>query len=160
MCGAAFEVGGGRERCGGCTGERARPGALVDGVTPYEHDVNAQLFVQHFERGASGEMVADALGVTRERVRQIEATALRNFVRNARRLRIDLGALAARLGVTDDDIERTHELIRADRERVQATKREQGYTATRSPLRLLRGKKAKPFKLTRADVGTGEERTG
>ena len=49
---------------------------LVDRVTPYEEDVAAQLFVAAFPGGATLEAVALAMGISRERVRQIEERAL------------------------------------------------------------------------------------
>lgn len=47
----------------------------MDRITPYERDVAAQLFVAAFPMGATLEMVGDAMGVSRERVRQLESVA-------------------------------------------------------------------------------------
>ena len=52
---------------------------LVDKETPYERDVACQLFVQTFGSSATLDMIAEALGISRERVRQIELEALRKL---------------------------------------------------------------------------------
>jgi hypothetical protein len=54
---------------------------LVDRTTPYAEDVAAQLFVATFPgpEGATLEAVAIAMGISRERVRQIEEKALRKL---------------------------------------------------------------------------------
>jgi hypothetical protein len=58
-----------------------RDDVLVDRTTPYEQDVAAQLFVATFPgpEGATLEVVALAMGISRERVRQIEEKALRKL---------------------------------------------------------------------------------
>ncbi|MBZ0116592.1 MAG: hypothetical protein K8H88_06350 [Sandaracinaceae bacterium] len=52
--------------------------------TPYGEDRAAQAFVAEHPDGATLEQVGLALGVTRERVRQIELDALRHFRQRAR----------------------------------------------------------------------------
>ena len=52
---------------------------IVDRDTPYEQDVACQLFVATFAQGATLDSIADAIGVSRERVRQIETEALRKL---------------------------------------------------------------------------------
>jgi DNA-directed RNA polymerase sigma subunit (sigma70/sigma32) len=55
----------------------ARAGdVLVDRTTPYEQDVAARLFVRHFSEGAPLEAIGEAMGISRERVRQIVDEAL------------------------------------------------------------------------------------
>jgi len=49
-------------------------------------------FVDAHPCGANLSEVGDALGVCRERIRQIEVQALRNFARAARRMGLDLAA--------------------------------------------------------------------
>ena len=69
-----------------------------DGV-PYEHDLRCQRFVRDHPGGATLEEVGAELGVTRERVRQIEGKALRRLHKTAQRIAPDLemiiGALLA-----------------------------------------------------------------
>lgn len=59
--------------------------ALVSSFTRYEDDVAARLFVAHFTDGATLEQVGDAFGITRERVRQLEAKALDRARKRAER---------------------------------------------------------------------------
>lgn len=57
-----------------------RPGgALIDKDTPYEEDVACQLFVATFRGGATLDAIAMALGVSRERVRQIQNEAVKKL---------------------------------------------------------------------------------
>jgi transcriptional regulator with XRE-family HTH domain len=63
---------------------------LVDGTTRYADDVAAQLFVLAHPGGAAHESVAEALGVTRQRVAQIEEVALRKL-----RLRMQIAGISA-----------------------------------------------------------------
>lgn len=49
---------------------------LVDKDTPYRRDVACQLFVATFRGGATLDAIAEAIGVSRERVRQIEGEAI------------------------------------------------------------------------------------
>lgn len=51
----------------------------------YEDDIEAQLFVSAFPQGATLEMVGEWLGVSRERVRQMEGEALVSLARELRR---------------------------------------------------------------------------
>lgn len=62
---------------------------------PYEFDLDARRFVVEHPNGGTLEEVGDHFGVTRERVRQIEAAALRQFQRRAPHLSGYLEALAA-----------------------------------------------------------------
>lgn len=68
----------GGPRCAECTAE-STSAAAVDGTTPYAEDRAAQYFVERFPGGAPHTAIAMAMGITRERVRQIEAVALRNL---------------------------------------------------------------------------------
>lgn len=52
---------------------------LIDRETPYRDDVACQLFVATFRGGATLDSIAEALGVSRERVRQIEGEALKKI---------------------------------------------------------------------------------
>lgn len=68
------------------------PGSWTWLELPFEHDRTAQAFVRLHPNGASLEEVGDAMGMTRERVRQIEAIALRKM---RRRSKLDVAALEA-----------------------------------------------------------------
>lgn len=52
---------------------------IIDKHTRYEEDVACQLFVRTFPDGATLDSIAMALGVSRERVRQIEGDAKRKL---------------------------------------------------------------------------------
>jgi DNA-directed RNA polymerase sigma subunit (sigma70/sigma32) len=65
---------------------------LVDRTTPYEQDTAARLFVLHFAEGAPLEAIGEAMGISRERVRQIVDEAIAKL----RRSGLDLSELAAR----------------------------------------------------------------
>jgi len=54
---------------------RAGARAIVDADTPYERDVACQMFVSAFPGGATLDSVSEVLGLSRERVRQIEMDA-------------------------------------------------------------------------------------
>lgn len=58
-------------------GRRDVSEVLVDRDTRYEKDVACQLFVATFRGGATLDSIAEAIGVSRERVRQIETEAIR-----------------------------------------------------------------------------------
>lgn len=103
LCGVRPRVS--RDRCAECLGvHRPREGASVHPSLPYELDAGAQAFVDAHPGGASLEDIAQAFGVTKERIRQIEVTACEKL---ARRLRL--------VGVDEEDV---HELLcRAERRR-------------------------------------------
>jgi hypothetical protein len=67
-----------------------------DGV-PYEHDLRCQRFVAEHPHGATLEEVGVELGVSRERIRQIEAVALRRLRKAAQRLAPELEEVIAQL---------------------------------------------------------------
>jgi len=90
----------------------ARRKTRVDRTTAYLRDEAAQRFVHDNPDGATLEEVAAALGVSRERVRQIEARAIRKL-----RGVVSPEQLAELLGLVprhdDDDAESTHQEERA-----------------------------------------------
>lgn len=53
--------------------------ARIDGITRYDDDPECQRFVEEHPGGASIYEIGDALGISGERVRQIEAVALRRL---------------------------------------------------------------------------------
>lgn len=55
---------------------RASNDVLVDKDTRYAKDIACQLFVAVFRGGSTLDSIAEALGVSRERVRQIEGEAM------------------------------------------------------------------------------------
>lgn len=93
-------------RCDACAGHHlSGRDALVHPTTRYDDDVAAQLCVAAFPDGMTLEQVGEALGLTRERVRQIEKHALRRIALKLRQLRsrapagaLEIDALAARFG--------------------------------------------------------------
>jgi Fe2+ transport system protein FeoA len=68
-------------------------GVSISHALAYEDDVEAQRFVDEHPNGATLDEVGVALGLSRERVRQIEADAVANLVR---RLRL--------VGITRDEL--------------------------------------------------------
>lgn len=75
VCGSSFEA----KSFDTATCERHRWGrgeVLVDRTTPYEEDLAARLFVRTFHDGAPLEAIGEAMGISRERVRQIQDEAL------------------------------------------------------------------------------------
>lgn len=89
VCGAAFDrrryvdgriVGANRETQT-CLAHRYQrtSGVLVDKHTPYEEDTACQMFVAAFPGGATLDAIAEAIGVSRERVRQIQSGATRKL---------------------------------------------------------------------------------
>lgn len=73
-----------RGRC--CVGIHEPAGALVSHVSEYEDDPAARLFVETFADGASAATVGLALGISRQRVQQIEAAACRRLATTASKL--------------------------------------------------------------------------
>lgn len=69
-------------------------GATVHPTLPFARDPDAQRFVADHPDGATLEQVGDALGVTRERVRQLERTALGRLRKRAALAGIDPSDLA------------------------------------------------------------------
>lgn len=63
-----------RKHCFSCKSVRAQPGALVHPTSRYEADAAAQMIASL--GGVTLEFVACAMGVSRERVRQIQDRAL------------------------------------------------------------------------------------
>lgn len=88
-------------RCGTCAGVHAVEESLVSHFTRYADDPAAQLFVAHFDGGATLEFVGAAFGISRERVRQIEEQAIAKL-----RRRLDLALARDRrlLGLTLDEL--------------------------------------------------------
>jgi len=85
-----------RSRCDACYGvhdRRAR--ALIDGTTPYDEDKRCQYVVEHHPHGLTLDQIGDLLGLTRERVRQIEAKALERLVKRMRLVGLDVEDLAS-----------------------------------------------------------------
>ena len=63
---------------------RERAGAIVDGTTRYADDIAAQLCVAAFPGGMELEEIGEAMGMSRQRVQQIEAQALESLRRRLR----------------------------------------------------------------------------
>lgn len=84
-----------RSKCSLCAGVRVQPGALVHPSTRYELDPAAQMIASM--GGATLEMVGEAMGISRERVRQIEAVALRRLKARCRLAGITEADVAAAL---------------------------------------------------------------
>ncbi len=57
----------------------------IDSTTPYENDLDCQALVEANPDGMTLEQVGEVLGLTRERVRQIEHAALEKIKRARRR---------------------------------------------------------------------------
>ena len=62
-------------------GIHVRADVIVDGTTRYADDVAAQLCVAAFPDGMDLEEIGEAMGLSRERVRQVEAQALESLRR-------------------------------------------------------------------------------
>jgi len=71
-------------RCSGCKNyHRLKDGDwIVNPTTRYEDDPAARLFVLMFPEGAHGDIVGEALGISHQRVSQIEKTAFRRLLGN------------------------------------------------------------------------------
>lgn len=63
----------------GTGGSASVPRYMHDIDKPYREDVESQLFVNHFNEGATLEQIGDFFGISRERIRQIEDSALRKL---------------------------------------------------------------------------------
>ena len=66
-------------QCLDCRGARLMPGAVVHPTMRFELDDDAQAFVEAHPHGATLEEVGAAMGISRERVRQIEEGAVRKL---------------------------------------------------------------------------------
>lgn len=73
------------------------PGSWTWELLPFAADPWARAFVAQHPSGATLEVVGDALGLCRERVRQVEESALRKFRASASRLGLDLSELVQTL---------------------------------------------------------------
>lgn len=74
-----------RGNCLGCADLHKTPeGALIDGHTRFHLDRVAQDFVAEHPAGATLEEVGEVFALTRERIRQIEAKAMRRLVARLR----------------------------------------------------------------------------
>lgn len=71
------------------------PGAWTWEALAYEDDPWAQAFVARHPAGATLDQVGAALGLVRERVRQVEETAMRKFETAARALGLSLSELVS-----------------------------------------------------------------
>jgi hypothetical protein len=97
------------DRCGLCRNvhiERAKsqPGATVHPTHPYRRDPAARAFVDAHPDGATLDEVGTALGITRERLRQIETNALATLRKRTKFAGIDPADLAAVLAQRDAGI--------------------------------------------------------
>ena len=70
-----------------------RKDAYIDDRTPYEADFKARVFVSMYPNGATLEVVAAMFDVTRERIRQIEASAITRLTVACDELDVSLEAL-------------------------------------------------------------------
>lgn len=84
-------------RCVDCTGVNAAPEALVSPGSPYSEDLVAQRFVEEHPDGATLEEVGHYFGVTRERVRQMEVTAIEHLKKRCQLAGISREDVAAML---------------------------------------------------------------
>ncbi len=99
-CGAAVATRG--ARCYSCRWGKGRGlGERLD--MPWSEDVASQEFVEAHRGGATLEEVGEELGLTRERVRQIEAVALRKLVPRLALVGVEPDDVAAMLAAKPDD---------------------------------------------------------
>jgi DNA-directed RNA polymerase sigma subunit (sigma70/sigma32) len=84
-------------------GYRRKRTPLVDDLSPYEEDFAARVFVAMHPDGATLEQVGAVLDVTRERIRQIEAAALRKLRATCQRMGIKLEDILRRRPAVDFD---------------------------------------------------------
>jgi hypothetical protein len=66
-------------RCAAHVGMGAREGALIDSHTRFDQDPYAQALLLALGRPATLEEIGEAMGLTRERIRQLEAEALKKM---------------------------------------------------------------------------------
>lgn len=94
------------ERCEGAHVTRARArGATVHPTMPFAEDQAAQDFVAAHPGGATLEVCGDALGITRERLRQIETKAIKSLRKRCRLVGITAEDLAAVLAGRRSNVE-------------------------------------------------------
>lgn len=106
-----------RTRCDGCVGIRAAAateGSIHPGL-PFEQDEAAQRFVAEHPDGATLEEVGNAFGLTRERMRQIEAKAIDALRKRCALAGIEAEDLAAALARRDEVSPRGPRLTAATR---------------------------------------------
>lgn len=73
-----------RTRCDGCYGLHKLGETFLSQTASYADDARCRHLVRHFRDGMSLEDIGDLLGITRERVRQIEHVAMRHFIARAK----------------------------------------------------------------------------
>lgn len=81
----------------------AKNTVLVDKDTKYVDDTACQLFVAVFKGGATLDSIAEALGVSRERVRQIEGDALVHLRAELKKNGLDINLEDTNLEDEDDE---------------------------------------------------------
>lgn len=87
-----------RDRCAGCFGLRALPvEPVVHPTTRYVDDHAARALVASFPDGMSHRSIGEAMGICRERVRQIEAAAVAKLCAALGRRGIDRALVASHL---------------------------------------------------------------
>lgn len=90
-----------RKHCSTCAGVRYQPDALVHATSGYSDDPAAQMIASM--GGATLDLIGAAMGVSRERIRQIEADALRRLVKRCQLAGIDREDIAAILASRESD---------------------------------------------------------
>jgi hypothetical protein len=81
--------------------DRRRP--AIDGTTPWKSDYSARAWVVHHPDGGTLEQIGSVLGITRERVRQIETHAKRKLRRACAEYGIDLIDVMRSLAQRDEE---------------------------------------------------------